>query len=299
MWKKPWTYREGFVIVLGLLLAGMMLQWSVGPMEWVIFLWPANLIALISFFLLMLAGFLLRRRAYFLRFISTGRAAVPTLIVGSILVVVMGLSPQVPEGKAPVDPIGITRMLSFWPFILVICWMMVIVGLTALRQIFHWQWRQLPSLVCHIGLLLCMTAGTLGSADMQRLKMYCMVDTPEWRAIDHNGKVHELPIAIELKNFSMTENASHHLKYASDVQVYTKQGQNILGHLEVNKPLNVNGWTIYQYGYDRSMGTKSQLSILEFVADPWLPVVYVGIYMILTGAVLLFITAQRRKEDTL
>lgn len=297
MWKKPWTYREGFIIVLGLIIAGFMLQWSVGPIEWAVVMWPANIIILLAFILLLIVAFLLRHHIELFRFASTGWAAVPCLAIATVLTVVMGLSPQMPENRAPADPIGITRMLSFWPFVLVVSWMLVIVGLTAIRQATHWQWRQLPSFTCHIGLLLSMTAGTLGSADMQRLKMYCTTDSPEWRAIDHDGNVHEMTIAIELKQFSMTENASKHLKYASDVQVYTKEGQNILGHIEVNKPLDINGWKIYQYGYDQSMGTRSQLSILEFVSDPWLPAVYTGLYLILAGAVLLFMTSQRRKEE--
>lgn len=297
MWRKPWTYREGFTIVIGLILAGLMLQWSVGPIAWAAVMWPANIIILLISILLLTAAFMLRPRVELFRFASTRQAAVPCLVITTALTVVMGLSPQMPEGKAPADPVGITRMLSFWPFVLVVSWMMVIVALTAIRQATHWQWRQLPSFICHIGLLVSMTAGTLGSADMQRLKMYCTTDSPEWRAIDHEGNVHELSIAIELKQFSMTENASKHLKYASDVQVYTKEGQNILGHIEVNKPLDINGWQIYQYGYDQSMGTRSQLSILEFVSDPWLPAVYTGLYLMLAGAVLLFMTTQRRKEE--
>ena len=52
-----------------------------------------------------------------------------------------------------------------------------------------------------------------------------------------------------------------------------------------NKPVTVDGWKIYQYGYDTQMGAMSQTSILELVRDPWLPAVYTGIYMMLAGAV--------------
>ena len=47
----------------------------------------------------------------------------------------------------------------------------------------------------------------------------------------------------------------------------------------MNKPVEVDGWKIYQYGYDTQMGPMSQTSILELVSDPWLPLVYTGIYM--------------------
>ena len=63
----------------------------------------------------------------------------------------------------------------------------------------------------------------------------------------------------------------------------------------MNKPYEVDGWKIYQYGYDTHMGTKSQISILELVSDPWLPLVYAGIYMMLTGAVCMFVIGGRKR----
>lgn len=46
MWNKPWKYREGFAISIGLLITGALLQVSIGAMEWLVFMWPANIIAL-------------------------------------------------------------------------------------------------------------------------------------------------------------------------------------------------------------------------------------------------------------
>ena len=60
---------------------------------------------------------------------------------------------------------------------------------------------------------------------------------------------------------------------------------------EVNKPVEVDGWKIYQYGYDTQMGAMSQYSILELISDPWLPLVYTGIYMMLDGALLMMLRA--------
>ena len=44
------------------------------------------------------------------------------------------------------------------------------------------------------------------------------------------------------------------------------------------------------------MGKWSNLSVFELVKDPWLPVVYIGIFMLLFGAVGMFLTASRKKE---
>ncbi|MCF0177113.1 MAG: cytochrome c biogenesis protein ResB [Bacteroidales bacterium] len=93
-------------------------------------------------------------------------------------------------------------------------------------------------------------------------------------------------------------------RYASDVTVYVQDaeddGHSLSGIIEVNHPLTIKGWKIYQLGYDQQMGNDSEYSIFELVHDPWLPAVYVGIIMMLTGAVSLFLTApgrNRKKED--
>jgi hypothetical protein len=54
----------------------------------------------------------------------------------------------------------------------------------------------------------------------------------------------------------------------------------------------VDGWKIYQFGYDTQQGANSRISILELVSDPWLPFVYTGIYMMLAGAVCMFVLGK-------
>ena len=72
--------------------------------------------------------------------------------------------------------------------------------------------------------------------------------------------------------------------------------KNIVATVEVNKPVTVDGWKIYQLSYDEAMGRWSETSTFELVKDPWLPAVYVGIYLLLAGAILTFITAQKRRR---
>ncbi|MBE8726662.1 cytochrome c biogenesis protein ResB [Flavobacterium hungaricum] len=76
-------------------------------------------------------------------------------------------------------------------------------------------------------------------------------------------------------------------KYSSHVNVYVKDGKNESAVIEVNKPYKVNGWKVYQLSYDEKFGKWSKLSVIEIVSDPWLPIVYCGIFMMLVGAVYL------------
>ena len=132
---------------------------------------------------------------------------------------------------------------------------------------------------------------------MQRLKMIVVKGEPEWRALTIQQQIVEMPLTIELKDFIMeTYDDGSPRRFASDIQIQTKSGKNIQTTVEVNKPVEVDGWKIYQYGYDTQMGAMSQTSILELVSDPWLPLVYTGIYMMLAGAICLFIFGGKKKN---
>ena len=99
----------------GLILVGLALQFSVGPIHWSDFAFPINLIFLIVFLLILVLAYWLRRRVRLFSFLLTAEAAVPTLIYAAALTVVMGLTRQVSAHERAIDPIGLTQMLSFWP----------------------------------------------------------------------------------------------------------------------------------------------------------------------------------------
>lgn len=82
-------------------------------------------------------------------------------------------------------------------------------------------------------------------------------------------------------------------RFTSEVVVYTPDKKRRQAVVEVNKPLTVAGWKIYQLSYDEQMGRWSRTSVFELVRDPWLPVVYAGILLMIAGALWLFVTAPQ------
>ena len=426
MWTKPWRLREGFVIGAGLLVTGLMLQLSIGPIDWQSFAYPVNVIVLALLLAIIILTYAMRPRVYACRYMTTTTAAVPALIYTVVLTAVMGLTKQLPSGllmlsePSLADTVGLTRMLSFWPFVLIYVWLTLLLGEVVIHRLLHLHkgrqlWTSdLPFIVNHLGLFITIVTATLGNADMQRLKMMVTQEGPEWRATDDRGEMHELPIAIQLKDFRIDEyppkltlidnstgepvggqqaetllldstfsegqlgnwrirlnqhldlatpvmkedttyfepwmhtgavtavnidaerihaTDAHHTgtkqsgwitcgsymfpyqmlklddrqslammprepqRYVSRVEILTKSGKDIETDILVNKPYSIDGWKIYQLNYDTERGRWSEISILELVSDPWLPFVYTGIYMMLLGAILMFILAQRRKEE--
>lgn len=76
-------------------------------------------------------------------------------------------------------------------------------------------------------------------------------------------------------------------KFSSDVTIYGENGKAEKTTLEVNKPIKVNSWKVYQTSYDERKGKWSEISIVEIVKDPWLPFVYVGLFLMIFGSLYL------------
>ena len=299
MWNKPWNMKEGFLIGGGLIFAGLMLQLSVGSVVWDAFAWPINGIVLAGFLVMLASMAFLRKKVYAFQWMTTYTAAIPAMVYAVALTIIMGLTRQ------QVDGTWLNNMLSFWPFVLIYVYITVILGLITLKRISSLTTHLSPLtsnlafLLNHLGLFIALVTATLGNADMQRVKMICSVGQPEWRALTQEQMVKEMPIAIELKRFIMeTYDNGSPKRFASEIQILTKTGKNIKTIVEVNKPYEVDGWKIYQYGYDTQMGAQSQITILELVSDPWLPWVYAGFYMMLAGAVLMTLMVLWRRLRT-
>ena len=293
MWNKPWTFKEGFLIGGGLIVAGLLLELTVGPVVWDAFAWPANGLVLAGFVFMIVAMHLLRRQVYAFRFLTTYQAAIPAMCYAVVLTIVMGLTRQEVNGT------WINNMLSFWPFVLIYVYMAVILGLVVLKTPLSIKSAsKLVAGLFHLGLFITMTTATLGNADMQRMRMIVAKGEPEWRVMDQQGYVKEMPLAIELQEFIMeTYDDGSPRRFASKIEILTQEGKKYQATVDVNKPAEVEGWKIYQYGYDTQAGAQSNISILELVSDPWLPYVYIGIFLMLGGGLLMFITGMRRKEE--
>ena len=56
MWSKPWSYKEGLTIGTGLLIIGILLQMTVGAINWDLFACPVNVIVLLVYIVALIAS---------------------------------------------------------------------------------------------------------------------------------------------------------------------------------------------------------------------------------------------------
>lgn len=86
-------------------------------------------------------------------------------------------------------------------------------------------------------------------------------------------------------------------KFTSEISILQKNGDRIETTIEVNKPYDYKEWKIYQLSYNEEMGKWSNTSTLELVKDPWLPYVYIGIFMMIAGAIYMFWVGNKFKKE--
>lgn len=128
--------------------------------------------------------------------------------------------------------------------------------------------------------------GTAPSALVRIKKTNGEISSESWLS---SGSYSLQPEAIKIdEKYSLIMLPPEARVYSSVVNIISKSGKNFNTTIEVNKPLSIDGWKVYQLSYDKDLGRWSTLSVLEFVRDPWLPVVYSGIFLIMAGAGFIF-----------
>jgi len=69
MFNALWKMREGFVTGAGLILVGLLLQYTAGPIDWSAFAFPVNAIVLALYLLLLVIIYALRHRVRLFSFL--------------------------------------------------------------------------------------------------------------------------------------------------------------------------------------------------------------------------------------
>ncbi len=138
-----------------------------------------------------------------------------------------------------------------------------------------------------------------GSSPSARIKVTNLIDLSVTHGWVCSGSYAMQPAALKLnENHSLIMLPAEPKKFSSEVSILTKDGKSQTAMIEVNRPFRINGWTIYQLGYNTEMGRWSDLSVLQLVRDPWLPAVYTGIFLMMAGAIFLFVFGKPKNGGT-
>jgi hypothetical protein len=113
-----------------------------------------------------------------------------------------------------------------------------------------------------------------------------------------SGGMKKQPVFLNLdENYALAMTRPEPKEYSSRMEITNAKGEVDTTIIAVNNPLKIDGWSLYQLSYDEKMGKWSTLSVIEAIRDPWLPIIYLGIFMVLAGAIYLFTIGKNPKED--
>lgn len=396
------SYPFAILFSLTAVVVGLVLQIFLGSISKNWFSFPYNVVGGAIFVLLTTLSYFLFRKTNFILCCSSAPFAIVTVVTLGVLTIGLGSINVKPHQLSGfLGKMGLDDLTKTWYFGLVFVLALTNLWFSILKRSMVYQRKNIAFLLNHFGLWLVMFAGVLGQGDIVRLTMDLKKDTPQWQAKTADDKVVSLPIAIELKNFSIdiypnklfvidttgtslpkekpigfmleregaqatllnwkvtlhkylekaipdtdstyinhtmwgATNAAlvtvedlrtqqvkkewisaanfqlppraidldkgHTLvmappearKFESEVLIYQKGSNTILQEkIEVNHPISVGGWRIYQLSYDERMGRWSDLSVVELVSDPWLPVVYTGIFLLIAGGIALLFEVKK------
>ena len=210
MWKQPWGYTEGWAISIGLFITGVVLQLTTGKVDATLFQYPLNALAggVYLFFLIMI--YAASRKAVALQWFYSLTASITSLTAWMVLVIIMGLTRQMAPSATVthgglLSGLGFMQMTVSWPFMLLFLYFLSVLGLVTIHKISRFRLKDIPFILNHAGLFITLLAAILGNGDLQRLRMTASLEGPEWRATDDAGEMVELPLAIELKSFTIDE----------------------------------------------------------------------------------------------
>jgi hypothetical protein len=400
VWVFPWQYREAFLVAAALGVIGFLLELATGGGGLAAPSWPFNLVFGLGFLGALVLLQVFAGAHPIVHWLGRVPAAIASISLVTVLVMVMGFVLQDdPNPPALVERLNLHRMTASWPFMLGVMFFLTTLGLASIRRMRPFRGRNIGFFLNHFGLWLALTAGLLGAGDLQRVSMTLSTGSLVWQGLDAQGNAVEMPLAMELHRFEMTEfdpkvgifdmeagrlahrgvtslmdlgtmqsgrigewhvnvveyhpdafamgdgyvpmeqagaapaalieavhpESGRALKgwlstgslatnhaflqiddetafamtmpqaslFRSHVHLYTRGGRDEHVEIEVNRPVRAEGWLLYQHSYDDRFGKWSQTSIIEAIRDPWLPVVYTGIFMLLLGSVYIMYTGQR------
>lgn len=278
LWKHPFGYKEGFIIVLIVLIAGFLVEWIIDKPVGLPG-WPINLIILAVFlgYIIIVQRFM---KHSFIKWLSTPKAAISAISVFTILVLLMGFIPQNNNNSsALVHFLGLDHVTTSWGYFLVSVYLMLVLGLTTVRRMFPLSIKNFAFFLNHGGLWIVIAAASLGSADLWKLSLPIEEDEVSFTVYDQQKQAYQLPFAVKLIDFDidlypprigMMKNADGRLAMEKDENLVEVEEGNkgSLNEYEIHIVRYIEDALFTKEGFKESDETGASPAALVIAIDP-------------------------------
>ncbi len=209
LWQFPWKYRESFLIALEFLILGLVMQILSRGKEISPPSWPANLVLLLCMIAVLMLVYSSYRRTHLIRWISGIPAAISSIVLYFILILLLGFVPQnvLPEDQSGfLNVTGLSHITRSWPFVISTLYILAVLGFVVIRRSIPLRKKNIGFLINHAGLWIIIAAGSLGTGDLKQL----VLPVEEkggfvHHAFDMDEEAHLLSFSIKLIDFDIDE----------------------------------------------------------------------------------------------
>jgi len=283
-------YLGSTLLVGGVVLTGFGVEAVGGGGQLVPPQWPVN-----AMFLTFFMGWIVllsRMSGAFAAWLGSVPFALASMLAVGVLGAIGGTVPQ-GAGAAPAwaRPLGLDHVFSGIPFAIALLLFLTNLGIAICRRIRSQGWKAWFFSLNHLGIWITVASALFGAGDMIRARMILFEGRAEAMIVDTRGRAGYLPFGLFLQRFYVEQygEASGRpgapKRFSADVTVLTRTKSFPNAVIEVNRPLRRDGWTLYLTNYELSPNGQTDQCLIEAVRDPWLPGVYLGIFLMLGGAV--------------
>ena len=194
----------GCFVGVAIVLLALIMQIAIGAIPFALMSFSVGLFSLVCYVVLLVCGYLLRRKVGFFRWLGSMEAAISSIVYTAVVTLIMGLTKQEasPDGSSI---FGFESMTSSWIFFMLYLWLTTVVGMVCIKRIVHFKWGSIPFLLNHLGLFFVLVFSLLGTTCRSRLTMTLKTGCKVNMALDAENRVCDLPFAIELNSFTLEE----------------------------------------------------------------------------------------------
>jgi ResB-like family protein len=273
IWEYPWSYREGLLVSITILLLGFILEYTTnGAGIEHLLVYPNNIYGAIGVVIILPLTYLLKRNTAIIQWLSSVPAAISSVSLLLLISLLMGLTLQYDQ-NAPeiIRKLGLSHVITSWPYMLANLFILTSLGLTTIKNLVSFNKRKAGIIISHLGLWIVLFGANFGSAQVQRLQMEIPEGGINNTAIDRSANQrYTMPFAIKLVDFILEEyNPKLVLVDNQTGQIYQSDANNSIVADSGARGV-VQGWTIIvdKYIYSSAKAGMQYYFINEQGAAP-------------------------------
>lgn len=204
--KKETIYKESFIVCIGLLLAGLAIEYVNGGKGVPQIQSPYNWIGLIIHIVLGVIMTSFFKKSELTQWLTKVPVSIVAMIGFLWVCMILGTIPQIETENEWINGLRLNKVTTSWYFTFMVFWMLTCLLFVGLKRIQKGGVKNWGFILNHLGLYIALVAGIFGSTDIQKVILEVEENKLNWVAKDEiTHQPIALPFAIFLDDFILEE----------------------------------------------------------------------------------------------